>query len=237
MRVLVANCGEIAHMNDGNVSKPLVGAAMMDKEANVHTPGMGILLSGSSIDRVSDSESLCSEFAPWWDGSDAKIGDILVLDAAGKAVIPGLIDSHIHLLWGGDRSSEMRLRQAGMSYREIADAGGGIAKTVRSTRSLSVDELTQIGISRANRATRTGTTVMEAKSGYGLDTKSELRLLQAISEVEQHTNAKILPTWLGAHDFPHRRSREEYLDELVCEQIPAVAEQGVAMWADVFCEE
>ena len=64
--------------------------------------------------------------------------------------------------------------------------------------------------------------------------RAELGLLQAISEVDQHTNAKILPTWLGAHDFPHRRSREEYLDELVCEQIPAVAEQGVAMWADVF---
>ena len=237
MGVLVANCGEIAHMNDGDASKPLVGAAMIDKEANAHPPGMGILVSGSSIVRVSDSESLCSEFAPWWDGTDSKIGDIQVLDAAGKAVIPGLIDSHTHLLWGGDRSSEMRLRQAGMSYREIADAGGGIAKTVRSTRSLSVDELTQIGISRANRATRTGTTVMEAKSGYGLNTESELRLLQAIYEVDQHPNVKILPTWLGAHDFPHRRSREEYLEELVCEQIPAVAEQGVAMWADVFCEE
>ena len=237
MGVLVANCGEIAHMNDGDASKPLVGAAMIDKEANAHPPGMGILVSGSSIVRVSDSESLCSEFAPWWDGTDSKIGDIQVLDAAGKAVIPGLIDSHTHLLWGGDRSSEMRLRQAGMSYREIADSGGGIAKTVRSTRGLSVEDLTEIGISRANQATRTGTTVMEAKSGYGLDTQSELRLLQAIYEVDKHTNVKILPTWLGAHDFPHRRSREEYLEELVCEQIPAVAEQGVAMWADVFCEE
>ena len=76
MGVLVANCGEIAHMNDGDASKPLVGAAMMDKEANVHPPGMGILVSGSSIDRVSDSESLCSEFAPWWDGSDAMVGSL-----------------------------------------------------------------------------------------------------------------------------------------------------------------
>ena len=182
------------------------------------------------IDRVSDSESLCSEFAPWWDGSDAMVGEFRVLDAAGKAVIPGLIDSHTHLLWGGDRSSEMRLRQAGMSYREIADAGGGIAQTVRSTRGLSVEELTGIGVSRANRAAMTGTTVMEAKSGYGLDTESELRLMQAINEVDQNTNVKILPTWLGAHDFPHRRSREEYLEELVCEQIPAVAEQGAVSY-------
>ena len=89
MGELVANCGEIAHMNDGDTSKPLVGASMMDKEANVHPSGMGILMSGSSIDRISDSESLCSEFAPWWDGSDAMIGEIRVLDAAGKAVIPG----------------------------------------------------------------------------------------------------------------------------------------------------
>ena len=235
--MLLANCGEIAHMNSGDASKPLVGAAMMDKEANVHPSGMGILMSESSIVRITDSETLCSEFAPWWDGSVSTMGDTRVLDAAGKAVIPGLIDSHTHLLWGGDRSSEMRLRQAGMSYREIAEAGGGIAKTVRSTRGLSVEELMGIGISRVNRATRTGTTVMEAKSGYGLDTESELRLLQAIYDIDQHINAKILPTWLGAHDFPNRRSRDEYLDELVSEQIPAVAAQGVAMWADVFCEE
>ena len=237
MGVLVANCGEIAHMSSGDASKPLVGAAMMDKETNVHPPGMGILMSDSSIVRIADSESLCSEFAPWWDGSDTTMGETRVLDAAGKAVIPGLIDSHTHLLWGGDRSSEMRLRQAGMSYRDIAEAGGGIAKTVRSTRGLSVDELTEIGISRVNQATRTGTTVMEAKSGYGLETESELRLLQAINDVNQYSNATILPTWLGAHDFPNRRSRDEYLGELLSEQIPAVAKQGIAMWTDVFCEE
>ena len=237
MGVLVVNCGEIAHMSAGIASKPLVGAAMMDKEANVHPSGMGILVSGSSIHRIADSEALCSEYAPWWDGTDDTKGRIRVLDAAGKAVIPGLVDSHTHLLWGGDRSSEMRLRQAGMTYREIAEAGGGIAKTVRTTRELTIEELTQIGIYRANQATRTGTTVMEAKSGYGLDTVSELNLLQAMNDVDQHSNVKILPTWLGAHDFPHQRSRDEYLEELLSEQIPAVAEQGVAMWADVFCEE
>ena len=99
MGVLVANCGEIAHMSSGDASKPLVGAAMMDKETNVHPPGMGILMSDSSIVRIADSESLCSEFAPWWDGSDTTMGETRVLDAAGKAVIPGLIDSHTHLLW------------------------------------------------------------------------------------------------------------------------------------------
>jgi len=237
MGVLLANCGEIAHMSEGDISKPIVGAAMMDKEANVHPGGMGILISGSSIIRITDTESLLTEYAPWWDGSDEAMGDMSVLNVDGKAVIPGLVDCHTHLLWGGDRSSEMRLRQAGLSYKEIAEAGGGIAKTVRSTRGLSLEELTQIGISRANRATLTGTTVMEAKSGYGLDTSSELRLLEAIRDVDEHSNAKILPTWLGAHDFPQERSRKKYLEDLVSEQMPAVAKQGIARWADVFCEQ
>ena len=237
MGVLLVNCGEIAHMGLGKAFEPLVGEAMMNKADNVHMPGMGILMSESSVVRIDDSESLHSEYAPWWDGSDDTMGEMSVLDAAGKAVIPGLVDSHTHLLWGGDRSSEMRLRQAGMTYRQIAETGGGIAKTVRSTRGLSVQDLMELGISRANRAIMTGTTVMEAKSGYGLDTKSELRLLQAISDVDRFCDAKILPTWLGAHDFPGGSSRQEYLEELLSEQIPAVAEQGVAMWADVFCEE
>ena len=234
--VLIVNCGEIADMGSGDVSQPLVGAQMMERGQNTLPAGNGIVILESAIERIDDSESLQSEFAPWWDGSNSSSGDMIVFDAAGRAVTPGFVDCHTHLLWGGDRSSEMRLRQAGMTYRQIAEAGGGIAKTVLNTRSMSMPELCRIGISRLHQAASTGTTVVEAKSGYGLDTESELRLLEAMDIINDSNPVKLLPTWLGAHDFPSERTRGEYLEELVNSQLPAVAEQGIARWADVFCE-
>lgn len=223
-------------MGHGDSTKPLVGDEMVDRSANVLPPGQAIMVKDSKIQRIDDSELLCSEFAPWWDGSNNESDGVTVVDAGGRAVIPGLVDCHTHLLWGGDRSSEMRLRQAGMTYRQIADAGGGIAKTVESTREMSLDDLCRIGMSRLHQAALTGTTVIEAKSGYGLDTVSELRLLEAMKLIDESSKVKLLPTWLGAHDFPPGCTRSDYLDELVGSQLPAVAEQGIARWADVFCE-
>jgi len=224
-------------MGAGNTRNPLIGADMVDMEANIFPAGQGILIQDSRIYCIKDSESLQSEFAPWWDGSKNEAKGIRVVDAGGRAIIPGLVDCHTHLLWGGDRSSEMRLRQAGMTYRQIAEAGGGIAKTVQSTRSMSLNELCHDGITRLNQAVSTGTTVIEAKSGYGLDTDSELRLLEAMAVIDDSSAVKLLPTWLGAHDFPQGRTRDEYLDELISSQLPAIAEQGIAKWVDVFCEE
>ena len=237
MGVLILNCGEVAHMGSGDTTLPLVGADMLDRGANILPAGYGIMIQDTKFDILGDSESLHSEYAPWWDGSEEKSGDLTVVDAKGKAIIPGLVDCHTHLLWGGDRSSEMRLRQEGMTYRQIAEAGGGIAKTVRSTRGMSLSDLCRIGMIRANQAVLTGTTVIEAKSGYGLETGAELRLLEAIKAIDDSSLVELLPTWLGAHDFPQGRQRSEYLEELVSSQLPAVAEQGIAKWVDVFCEE
>ena len=237
MGVLILNCGEVAHMSSGHPTQPLIGSDMLDREANILPAGHGIFMLNSKIEGIVDSESLQSEFAPWWDGSNNESGGLRVVDAKGRAIIPGLVDCHTHLLWGGDRSSEMRLRQAGMTYRQIAEAGGGIAKTVQSTRSMSLGELCQNGITRLNQAVSTGTTVVEAKSGYGLNTEVELRLLEAMRVIGDSSVVKLLPTWLGAHDFPQGRTRNEYLDELVSSQLPAIAEQGIAKWVDVFCED
>ncbi|SVA98027.1 uncharacterized protein METZ01_LOCUS150881 [marine metagenome] len=250
MGLLIVNTGEVAHLTSGDTNAPLTGADMIDRESNTLPTGQAILIRDSVIERICDSESLISEFAPWWQPDQGSVGvsdtpsdastslstSPSVLDGKGNAVIPGFVDCHTHLLWGGDRSNEVVLREQGYSYREIAEMGGGIGKTVRSTRNMPLDDMCRIGLKRLNKMISTGTTVIEAKSGYGLELEAELRMLEAMKRMDESSNAKIFPTWLGAHDFPSERSRSEYMDHLLSTQLPAVAEQGIARWADVFCE-
>ncbi len=250
MGLLIVNTGEVAHLTSGDTNAPLTGADMIDRESNTLPTGQAILIRDSVIERICDSESLISEFAPWWQSDQGSVGvsdtpsdastslstSLSVLDGKGNAVIPGFVDCHTHLLWGGDRSNEVVLREQGYSYREIAEMGGGIGKTVRSTRNMPLDDMCRIGLKRLNIMISTGTTVIETKSGYGLELETELRMLEAMKRMDESSNAKIFPTWLGAHDFPSERSRSEYMDDLLSTQLPAVAEQGIARWADVFCE-
>ena len=128
--------------------------------ALVAESGLAILVEDHIIKKIGPTEELLSEF------SDSEI-----LDLEGKAVIPGLVDSHTHLLWAGDRSREVSWRQKGLTYRQISEKGGGIAATVLPTRQSSDSELAHLGIERMREALRNGTTHMEAKSGYGLNTK------------------------------------------------------------------
>ena len=223
-------------MSYGDVTKPLRGPEMGDKEANVYDAGLGILIEDGFISKIVDSDSLISEFAPSWDKRTAYHDGALIIDAGGNAIIPGFVDSHTHLIWNGDRSNEMALRQSGLTYSDIADIGGGISKTVSSTRKSTFQELVNIGLDRANRALKLGTTTLEAKSGYGLNTETEISLLEATSKVNENTNCEIHATWLGAHDIPKNMEKEEYLNELINDQLPKVCEQGIAEWADVFCE-
>jgi len=235
MGMLILNAGEIAHLGHSSNPQPLAGTEMLDRESNIWVSGLGILIEDGIIKSIEDSQSLQSEYAPDWKG-ESRDSKLDIIDAQGRAIIPGLVDSHTHLIWGGDRSSEMRMRQAGMTYRQIAEMGGGIRRTVDSTRSMSLDDMVAVGISRAREAARNGTCALEAKSGYGLDTETELRLLEASSIVSNQSSIDILPTWLGAHDFPLGMERSSYIDELLNEQIPKVASQGIARWCDVFCE-
>ncbi len=101
---------------------------------------------------------------------------------------------------------------------------------------MTLDDMCRIGLKRLNKMISTGTTVIETKSGYGLELEAELRMLEAMKRMDESSDAKIFPTWLGAHDFPPERSRSEYMDDLLSTQLPAVSEQGIARWADVFCE-
>jgi imidazolonepropionase len=163
------------------------------------------------------------------------------LDAAGGTVTPGLVDPHTHLLFAGSREGELVLRQRGASYLEILAAGGGILSTVAATRAASAADLYEHGRRWLAQMLAHGTTTIEAKSGYGLDLATELRLIDVAYRLGEEGPVDVLPTWLGAHAVPPEfRSRpggvEAYVRHLIDEQLPGIAAQGRARFADVFCE-
>jgi imidazolonepropionase len=164
------------------------------------------------------------------------------LDAAGGTVTPGLVDPHTHLLFAGSREAELELRQQGASYLEILTAGGGILSTVAATREASADELVAHGRRWLDEMLGHGVTTVEAKSGYGLDLPTELRLLEVAHRLGVEGPIEVVPTWLGAHAVPpEMRNRpdatEAYVGSLIDEQLPGIAAQGRAVAADVFCEQ
>jgi imidazolonepropionase len=163
------------------------------------------------------------------------------LDAARGTVTPGLVDPHTHLLFGGSREGELELRQRGASYLDILEAGGGILSTVAATRASSADELAAHGRRWLGEMLSHGVTTVEAKSGYGLDLPTELRLLEVAHQLGREGPIEVVPTWLGAHAVPPEfRNRPDGVDafvrSLIDEQLPGVAAQGRAVAADVFCE-
>jgi len=162
----------------------------------------------------------------------------VVLDADGGTVVPGFVDPHTHLIYAGDRREELRRRLAGATYAEIAASGGGILSTVRATREATEDALVESARHRLAEMLRCGTTTAEAKSGYGLETGTELKMLRAIRRLADVQPIDLVATFLGAHEIPreYRERRAAYIDILTEEMIPAVASDRLAAWCDVFCE-
>jgi imidazolonepropionase len=162
-----------------------------------------------------------------------------VVDAAGCTVVPGFVDPHTHVVYGGDRREELRRRLAGATYAEIAAGGGGILSTVRATREASEDELADATRVRLDQMLACGTTACEAKSGYGLQADTELKMLRVIRRLNAEHPMDLVATFMGAHEIPveHRANRRFYIDQLVRQMIPAAARDGLAEWCDVFCEE
>jgi imidazolonepropionase len=165
--------------------------------------------------------------------------DCEVVDAGGRIVLPGFVDAHTHPVFAGTRLDEFEERARGATYQEIAARGGGIKSTVRATRRATTDELVKAGKRYADCFLRSGTTTVEAKSGYGLSLEAELKILRAIERLNRETRLRYVPTFLGAHDIPeeYRERRAEYVSLIVEEMIPRVADEKLAEYADVFCEE
>jgi len=160
------------------------------------------------------------------------------LDAGGRVVLPGFVDPHTHLVHAGSRADEFVLRLRGASYQQIAQQGGGIAATVRATRAASEEQLVALGLRRLDRMLAHGTTTVEAKSGYGLALEEELKVLRAIHRLTAAHEVDVVPTFLGAHAVPpeHREDPDAYVQAVVEEMIPAVVEEDLAEFCDVFCE-
>jgi imidazolonepropionase len=161
-----------------------------------------------------------------------------VVALGGAWITPGLIDCHTHLIFGGTRADEHAMRRAGASYEEIAAAGGGIASTVKRTAAASDDQLLEQTRRRLHALMRGGCTTIEMKSGYGLDTESELRLLRLAAQLGEGEAVRVVPTLLALHAVPpdQRDRRAHYVSEIVDKLIPAAAEQGIASSVDAFCE-
>ena len=160
-------------------------------------------------------------------------------DLRGMSVLPGLVDPHTHLVFAGSRVDELARKLAGVDYRTIAAEGGGIASTVRATREASEERLYALAKARALQMRGHGVTAIEAKSGYGLSVEHELRLLRVLRRLDDEGLMRVSTTFLGAHAVPpeHKGERERYLDEVVQEQLPRVAEEGLADAIDVYCDD
>ena len=162
-----------------------------------------------------------------------------MIDAEEGILMPGLIDCHTHLAFGGWRSDEFEMRLQGKSYLDIAKSGGGILSTVKKTREAGEDELYQKSLTHLEKMIASGVTTVECKSGYGLTLEDELKQLRVYKRLSNETPARIVSTFLGAHTIPpeYKKAREKYIDLLIHEMIPAVAEEGLARFCDIFVEE
>jgi imidazolonepropionase len=162
-----------------------------------------------------------------------------VIDAGGCAVTPGFVDAHTHLVFAGNRAAEFEQRIAGASYQQIAASGGGILRTVALTRAASQDDLLAAARRHRDWMLRTGTTAIEAKSGYGLDYATEMKMLRVMARLNDEGPATIVPTLLAAHTVPPEFAgrRAEYVRWIANELIPEVAAAGLAQFCDAFCDE
>jgi imidazolonepropionase len=223
--LLVKNIGQLITMSG---PAPRTGAAM--REIGLIENG-GLAAARDEILAVGKSEDI--------EGKIPLAEGCTVVDAGGAVVTPGLIDPHTHPVFARTREREFEMRAQGKSYMEIAQSGGGIRSSVRDLREASLQQLKDRTKKCLDTMLEYGITTIEAKSGYGLSTESELKSLQVIKELNEVHPIDLIPTFLGAHEVPdeYRDRREEYIDLVINEMIPLVVKENLAEYCDIFCEE
>lgn len=220
----IVNCSQVVTL--AGPARPRVGSEL--RELGIVSQG-GLFVRDGLIERVGPTVEI-----------EALIdGDTTVVNAGGRVVLPGFIDAHTHPVFAGTRVDEFEERSRGATYQEIAARGGGIQSTVNRTRASSLNELIATGRRYADWFLRGGTTTIEAKSGYGLSLEDEIKILRAIRQLDRETPLRYIPTFLGAHSIPpeYKSRRDEYVSLIVEEMLPRVAQEKLAEYCDVFCEE
>jgi imidazolonepropionase len=190
--------------------------------------GGSVLIHGDKIERIfTADESL-----------ETVVADV-VIDCTGKTILPGFVDSHTHLVFGGYREKEYNWRLRGDTYVDIMNRGGGIINSVRATREASFEALYDVGMKRLDSMARFGVTTVEAKSGYGLDKETELRQLEVMSALQESHSIDLVTTFMGAHSVPveYKGRGSEFIDYLIHDVMPLVREKNLAEFCDVFCEQ
>jgi len=225
--LVVYHCNELVTMNT-KYGAPRIGEEMLElaiiNDGAIATKDDRIVFIGTTDEFVSKYE----------------IGKVLTkIDASNKLVTPGFIDPHTHIIFDGTRENELSMKLKGKSYLEILKTGGGILKTVRETRKASLEKLVENGKKILNRMMECGTTTIETKSGYGLNTESEIKQLKAIQILNEAHPIDIIPTFLGAHAIPpeYQNDPNDYVKLIISDMIPKIAEENLAEYCDVFCEE
>lgn len=217
-------------------AKEIVTSTGFNKKTGEEMKNIGIIEDGSIIitdgiiEKVGKTKDIFKDF----DTEDYEI-----IDASGRSVLPGFVDSHTHFIFAGYREEEFNLRLQGATYMEIMNSGGGISGTVQATRDATREELFELGKKRLNSMMEFGVTTVEGKSGYGLETATELKQLEVMRELDQKHPVDVVRTYMGAHDIPkeYKGRTDDFIDYLIKDGLPQVKERELAEFCDIFTEE
>jgi imidazolonepropionase len=226
--LFIRNASQLVTLQ-GSSKAPLVKGAM--SELGIIENG-SIWVEGGVIQAVGTDEELLAVYK-------GRLGEAEVIDASGRIVTPGLVDPHTHLVFAGSREQEFNMRLQGATYMEIMNSGGGIHATTRATQIASYEELFQESFKRLNQFLLHGVTTVEAKSGYGMEWETELKQLEVAKQLNEKHVIDVVPTFMGAHAVPkeYKENPDKFVQLLIDEMIPKVAELGLAEFNDVFCEK